>query len=118
MLRRGRVRPSKAQSVLGMIFGGAFILIGVMIVIPTFSWFGVLWTLGAVAITGFNAYNVFSQKGASFYEIDVETAGSEQSPGGDDFETKLRKIERLRQEGLLTQEEYQRKREEILREKW
>ena len=35
-----------------------------------------------------------------------------------DFETRLRKLNRLKEDGLITEEEFQKKREEILREKW
>mgnify|MGYP003939996855 FL=1 len=35
-----------------------------------------------------------------------------------DFETRLRKLNTLREDGLITEEEFQKKREEILREKW
>ncbi|MFN3921716.1 MAG: SHOCT domain-containing protein [Caldimicrobium sp.] len=35
-----------------------------------------------------------------------------------DFETRLRKLESLKKDGLITEEEYQRKRKEIMDEKW
>jgi hypothetical protein len=35
-----------------------------------------------------------------------------------DFETKLRKLEGLRKDGILTEDEYQKKKKEILEEKW
>ncbi|MFN3995569.1 MAG: SHOCT domain-containing protein [bacterium] len=35
-----------------------------------------------------------------------------------DFETRLRKLESLKRDGLITEEEYQRKRKEIMDEKW
>jgi hypothetical protein len=39
------------------------------------------------------------------------------SPGGD-FEARLRKLEALKRDGLLSESEYRDKREQILREKW
>lgn len=38
-------------------------------------------------------------------------------PGGD-FEARLRKLEALKRDGLLSESEYRDKREQILREKW
>jgi len=38
--------------------------------------FGVFWTLVAVGITGSHAYNVFSEKGFSQYQVDVEVTDS------------------------------------------
>ena len=35
-----------------------------------------------------------------------------------DFETRLRKLEQLKQDGLITEEEYQGKRAQIINEKW
>ncbi len=35
-----------------------------------------------------------------------------------DFETRLRKLEQLKQDGLITEEEYQNKRAQIMNEKW
>ena len=35
-----------------------------------------------------------------------------------DFETRLRKLESLKKDGLLTEDEYRRKREKILEENW
>ena len=45
------VKPGKAASVLGMIVGGIFLVLGVTIVIPTFGPFGLLWTAVAGAIS-------------------------------------------------------------------
>ena len=49
--RRVTYRPSKAQGVFGVVWGGIFVLIGLVVVIPTFGPFGILWTLIAVGIT-------------------------------------------------------------------
>lgn len=65
MFKRGRVRPSKGSSIVGMIGGVIFIFIGVTTVIPMAGLFGMFWTLMAVVITGSHAYNVFSEKGLS-----------------------------------------------------
>ena len=62
-MRRRRVtyRPSKAQGAFGVAVGAIFVVIGLVMVIPIFGLFGVLWTLIAVGITGMNAYQVLER---------------------------------------------------------
>jgi hypothetical protein len=104
------VKPGKATSVLGMVVGGLFVLLGITVIIPLFGAFGVLWTAVAGAITLFYAYNCFSNRGVSAYEVNVD------SPGGvDDLDANLRKLARLKDDGLLTEQEFEQKRAEILR---
>jgi len=123
MPKKIRVKPSKQSSVLGIIGGVIFVFIGLFKVIPVFGVFGVFWTLIAVAIAGYHFYNYFSEKGAASWEVDIDDnagteAGSRTSSESYDFETRLRKLHRLKEDGLISEEEYRRKREEILREKW
>ena len=131
MRRRYRVthRPSKAGGVMGAVFGGIFVLIGLFVVIPTFGVIGILWTLFAAAITGFNLYAAFGKNKNGTYneymgeQVDIEQdtgAGfsvPEESVGADnDIEERLRQLQRLYETGLITRDEYDCKREEILRE--
>ena len=62
-MRRRRVtyRPSKAQGAFGVAVGAIFVVIGLVMVIPVFGLFGVLWTLVAVGITAMNAYQAFGK---------------------------------------------------------
>ncbi len=115
-MTRYRVKPSKPASALGMVVGVAFVGIGLFVAIPTFGAFGVFWTLVAVAITVFNAINVFSESGVAGTEIieDDGPLGAEQLP----FDERLRRLEQLRKDGLVSDEEYQRKRAELLGERW
>lgn len=117
MFKRGRVRPSKGASIVGMIGGIIFILIGITTVIPMAGLFGVFWTLVAVVITCSHAYNVFSEKGFSRYQVDVEVTDSYQGKE-ESFDEKLRKLKALKDDGLINEEEYEVKRKEILNDKW
>jgi hypothetical protein len=117
MFRRGRVRPSKSSSVMGMVVGIIFVIIGVTTVIPGAGAFGIFWTFGAIAITGFHAYNVFSEKGVSYYQVDVDYR-DEVREVTEDFDSKLRKLKKLKDDGILSDEEYQAKKEQLLNEKW
>ncbi len=143
---RGRVRPGKASSLMGMVIGAGFVVLGLVLLggggfggfggmgaPPTFSAFAVVWLLAAVGITGFHAYNYFGRRGAATMEWEVdlphgvepggeawraEGAAEITQAGGDDFDSRLRKLEGLRGDGLITEEEYAQKRAAILAEKW
>ena len=119
MPKRIKVKPSKPASLFGMILGTIFVFIGLFIAIPAAGIFGVFWTLVAVGMTAFQAYNFFSGKGVASWEIetDDEEKDNQSTSLSGDFEIKLRKLNRLKEDGLITEEEFQKKREEILREK-
>ena len=116
MKRKLRVKPSKASSLMGMIAGTIFVLIGLTVVIPNIGIFGVFWTLVAMAVIGMNAYNYFSKEGVASVEVDID--GSAAGLPSDDFAARLRKLTQLRNDGLITEDEFQQKRREILEEKW
>ena len=107
MSYRMGIKPSKPAAAVGLAAGVVFLLLGVAVVIPVFGTFGVFWTAIAGIITFFYAYNLFSRRGVSAYEVDVA------SPEDD-----LRKLAQLRQDGLLSEEEYQRKRAELMARRW
>lgn len=113
MFARYRVKPSRSMSALGMIVGIIFIFIGITQV-AHLGLFGVIWTLIAVAITGYHAINVFSKKGVSTYDIDSSSHSSRQ----EDYESKLRQLHRLREDNIISEEEYLKKKEELLNTKW
>ncbi len=107
MSYRMGIRPSKPASAVGLAAGVVFLLLGVAVVIPVFGTFGMFWTAIAALITCFYAYNLFSARGVSAYEVDVA------SPEDD-----LRKLAQLRQDGLLSEEEYLQKRAELMNKRW
>jgi hypothetical protein len=104
-----RVRPGKTVSLAAMAVGLVFVLLGVAVVIPLFGFFGVAWTLLAGIIALYYAYNFFGGTGVSAYEVDVESQ---------DFDAKLRKAAKLKEDGLISDEEYERKRAEIMGQRW
>ncbi len=107
MSYRMGVRPSKPASAVGLAASVVFVLLGVAVVIPALGTFGVFWTAIAVIFTLYSAYNLFSRRGVSAYEVDVDAP-----------EDDLRKLAQLRQDGLLSEEEYQRKRAEVMARRW
>lgn len=72
MRRRGRIRPGKANAMMGFVTGIIFCFIGLFVVIPSLGLFGILWTLIAAVITVTNALNAFSEKGIPTQVIEYE----------------------------------------------
>ena len=123
--RRIRVRPGRAASLMSFVVGIAFVVIGLVAVIPMAGPFGLLWTGVAVASTVMNGVNAFGKKGVASMEI--ETEEPEAAPAEEethdhipsmalDVRERLEQLKDLREAGLITGEEYETKREEILRD--
>ena len=123
--KRVRVKPGKAQSTVSFVVGLAFVLVGLVMVVPTFGPFGLLWTGVAVAITVINGLNAFGKKGVPTMEIYSEEDDEAPSPAREDHDhipstalttqERLEQLQTLKEAGLLTDEEYRNKREEILK---
>lgn len=132
MSKKIKVRPGKTQSKAGFIVGIAFCLIGVFVAIPMAGLFGVLWTGVAVWITYSHYRNGFTDKPISNRVIEIEDDGNSATvrtgvfddfrtsydvsmeSDGEDIESRLRKLQSLYQQGLITAEEYEKKKQEIL----
>lgn len=125
--RRIKVKPGKTQSKFGFIVGIVFCIIGCVVVIPMAGLFGVLWTGIAVVITVMNYKNGFSEEGVATHEIvidesedtvewDWSTAGDSQKSesSGEDIEAKLKKLNSLYEQGLITASEFEAKRKKLL----
>ena len=118
-MRRMRYRPSKASCIFGGVVGIVFTCIGVFVVIPSFGPFGIFWTLIAVGITATNGINAFGKKGVASHEIIIEESGGGQKDGGSggsDVERRLEEARGLYERGLISREEYEAKRAEILKD--
>jgi hypothetical protein len=116
-MARIRIKPSRPQAALAMVVGIAFVGFGLLVGIPTFGVFGIFWTVMALAMTVYFAINAFSPRGLAHTEIDIEH-DAEPEEGGLQFDERLRRLERLREEQLISAEEYERKREEIMGKSW
>lgn len=118
MRRNIKIKPSKQASIPGFIGGIVFVLIGIFMVIPNFGLFGVFWTIVAIIGTVTNGINIFSDKGIPTEEIYIESYEEENKNIKDekelDFEEKLRKLKSLKDDGIISEFEYETKRVEIL----
>ncbi|QYR21044.1 SHOCT domain-containing protein [Paenibacillus sp. sptzw28] len=103
-----------------MVVGGIFTVIGLTVII-NIGWFGIIWTLVALGITISHGVNFFGNRGISEWDVEVQSSeqkATNREPEPENFESKLRRLERLKVEGLITEDEYLQKRSEILNEKW
>ena len=139
MSRKIHVRPGKGQSKFGFIVGIIFCLIGLFIVVPTFGLFGLLWTAVAGYITYVNYRNGFTDKQIDSHVIEVDGDGEDatvtshtglgrriysvdENPvradeqSKESIETRLKKLTDLYVQSLITREEYEQKKKEILDE--
>ena len=107
MRRRLSVKPGKAPSAMGFIVGLAFVFIGIVVVIPSAGVFGLLWTGVAAAICVMHGINLFSKKGISTHEVIMDDTDRSAAQ-------RLEEVHALYQQGLITQEEYESKRKELL----
>lgn len=132
MSKKIHVRPGKSQSKVGFGVGIIFCLIGVFVAIPTFGPFGIFWTAIAAWITYVNFRNGFTDKQIDSKVIEIEDDGrdvtvtshtgfesysystSNDATEKEDIEGRLKKLQDLYDRALITREEYEQKRKEIL----
>jgi uncharacterized YccA/Bax inhibitor family protein len=112
-VRRVRVKPSKGMSLLTVVGGILMLVFVVGRGLPMSDGFGVVWIFFLLAIIAYHAFNAFSDRGAATQEIDVE--GFEPKPlAGGNAADRLEHLESLRAKNLITEEEYRKKRAEII----
>lgn len=134
MSKKIHVRPGKSQSKVGFVAGIIFCLIGVFVAIPIFGLFGVFWTAIAGWITYVNYRNGFTDKQIDSRVIEIEDDGEDVTVTShtgfetfsyaaenvasdkDDIEERMRQLQSLYDQALITREEYEQKRKEILEE--
>ncbi|MDD2904495.1 MAG: SHOCT domain-containing protein [Syntrophales bacterium] len=107
-----------AQLILGVLFlplGLVFVSISEGEARPFVAIFSVIWVVGCIAIivSSIKTLRLVKQGKIEIAELS-DTGGETES----DFAVRLRDLEALRKDGLISEAEYQRKRAEILQEKW
>lgn len=122
MKKNIRYKPSKASAGMSFAVGIVFTVIGLSLVLPaTFGsgflpvgLFGLVWTGIAVAITAVNGLYLFGKRDNTSlfggYEI------TDEEPEEESSEERLKKLQSLYDQRLITAEEYEEKRKEILKE--
>ena len=121
------IKPSPGMMKFSRIFAGFFALVGLIFVaigltqLHHSGLFGVLWTLMACGFVGVGIYGACNKRGMYFmyeFEIEDQDAPPAAPPDGKegDVEARLRKVQGLYDQGLISREEYEEKRKEIMKE--
>lgn len=127
-LKTASVRPSPLASKVTIVMLILFLIFGVFVMSnapdePAIAIFRIIWILACIggiiySIRNLSTYSKEQKKRIPPTAGEVVELVSEDETGEKNFETKLRKLESLRKDGLITEEEYQKKRKEIMDEKW
>ena len=119
----------KMMMIPAVIISSFFVIIGVVEVIPTFGLFGVVWTLVAASILATTIFALVKKNGlAHRVGYDVETDIQQDvivglmddvdqmqtSPNQGSAQERLEELRQLYEGRLITSEEYENKRREIL----
>jgi hypothetical protein len=121
-----RPRPTKLSGIAMIVAGIVFLAFSAVPFMtaegearPFAMIFGVVWVLMCVGFVVYGAYILVSAKPSIGIVYDIEggapTGGSNTD---NDFDARLRKLEKLKQDGLISEDEYRRKREEIVKDPW
>ena len=118
-MRRYHIRPTKEMRPIGIVFSIVFIIVacsfvflGVTVVIPGSGAFGLLWTGLAVCFAVFGVFNLIQTiRGRNGVEI-VDEGGD----SGGSAEQRLQELRNLYDRSLITEEDYEAKKQEILKE--
>jgi len=88
--------------------------------IPMYFVFGIFmigWLGTVIYMLVYHYLNLKRAKGLSMIEIDAES-GSQTDESVSDPMQKLRNLEALKKDSLISEDEFRRKREEIMQQKW
>ncbi len=115
--RRSRIRLSRWTSALWLLFVGSLLVGGVASAAKREELGSDVWVYLVLVggIAAFHAVNLFAPRGVAYYVILEEEDRPAAAP---DFDGKIRRLAKLKEDGLLTEEDHARKRAEILGEKW
>lgn len=121
-----RPRPTKLSGVAMIVVGIVFMAFSALPFSaaegearPFVMIFGAVWVLMCLSFVVYGAYILASAKPSTGIVYDIEgNSAAASSDTGNDFDTRLRKLEKLKQDQLISEDEYQRKRAEILKEPW
>ncbi len=121
------VRPSPVASIIGIIIWILFLFFGLFFMdVPdepiaiAFKFIWVAFCIGGIiyGIINLSTYSKSEKRTIPISASVVVEIEDVESDDKDDFEARLRKLESLRKDGLITEAEYRQKREEIMRDKW
>src|SRR5512141_2355346 len=112
-----RPRPTKLSGVSLIVAGGVFLLFSALPLgaaegeaRPFALLFGAIWILVCLSFIGYGIHVLVSDRPAVGMVLEVEGAAPAASPAPGGFAARLRDLEKLREDHLVSEEEYRRKR--------
>ncbi len=126
MKGKAYIKPSKPSLIAGLIVIVLMMGFGIffMTLIAGESESGVgmvflsVWLLVCLVIAGSMLYNYFKNDDDAVIGSEITFTNDEKAEATNDIENKLRQLERLQKEKLITEEEYQSKRKAIMESEW
>jgi uncharacterized membrane protein len=117
------VRQSPLASKITIVMLVIFLFLGLFLMSDVPGIFTMVWVIACIggiiySIRNLSTYSNEQKSKLPATATDVIEIQSERETATEDFETKLRKLESLKKDGLITDEEYIQKRKEIMDEKW
>lgn len=106
-----RIRPSRAHSVMGMIFSLAAVAAGIFVVLPANGFFGITFVLLALLAFAYHTWNALTKEGIPHEIIETDMRSSANAT-----EQRLADLAELRRRGVITEQEEARRREAIINE--
>ena len=115
-------QPTGTMLIAQMVLSALFLPFGIMITSlaegearPFAGFFALIWVVAcsSIFIYSLKLYRLF-KKG----KIEVAEIGQENGPETGGFASRLRDLEALKEDNLINEDVYRKKREEILKEKW
>ena len=116
MSRTYRVRPNPVGSFFGGLAGTGILYFGLSHMGSDGGGFMVLWTVVGIGITLVSFYNAFSKRGIATNIAQDDGPEVSDAHSQPDAAARLRRLDDLRREGLITVGEYDGRRAEILRQ--
>lgn len=107
----------KLKSIGNMTLGIMLTILGVESIIHETVFGGLWYTLIGIVFTVTYIYDIFNKKGVPQYQSDAK-ANNSYKEKEKSFDEKLRTLKALKDDGLISEEEYEVKRREILNDKW
>lgn len=126
MKNKAYIKPTKPALIVGLIAMVAMLAFGVFFMRALAEdnssigmGFMSVWILFVLLIGGIFVYNLVTKNDHNSIAEEISFTQDEQlKEEQTDFDSKLRKLELLRKDQLITETEYRKKREEILNSKW
>lgn len=125
MNQKAVVRASRPALIVGIVVTAAFLLLGIFflsLLVQEGSVVGMVfmgfWITMVLIIMGIYIYNLRNYKNIDKHIAEEIVLPNAIRTVGAGFDEKLRRIEDLRKSGLITEDEYRKKRAEIMDQKW